>query len=374
MFTALLGTLGAGLGLGLGLGFAPAPADEAAAQLCDLAVHSEQLEYERFEAVAAVRLAGLRLRVATQDSDPSCRGQLHGYVQLREQAPGRWELSLITSDGRAWYRSVDATADEAPRVLASLLANLLAAIADASVEADARDVSLPADLIEPVATDEPPEPALASDTPPPDQSETAEPTPADPPAAAQPRPVLLELGPRVSASTLIGLAPGPGLRGVGGGLGLDLRLPDGLAFGLDLRALTTAAAATGVSLTRVRVALGLGFVSRAVVGRGKFELPLMISGIVEPWFARRSGAAIPLAQPPMIGGGLRVAPGLLLGDKRVRVRLGLALGLEIAIEAAAGALTPAIALMPTSEPILRAGGVELSAGLELGVWIPVLAR
>lgn len=352
----------------LGLLLAPAPDHEPATQLCDLAVHSDQLEYERFEAVAGVRLAGLRLRVASQEADASCRGQLHGYVELREQAPGRWELSLICSDGRAWYRSVDADPDEAPRVLASLLANLLAAIADASVEADARDVSLPPDLIEtddthaPVETSEPkPEPPVAADE--------ANEDPAD---AAPPGAILLELGPRISASVLLGLAPGPGLRGAGGGLGLDLRLPDGLAFGLDVRGLTRSDA--GVSLTRVRVALGLGLVSRFEAGPGAFELPVLFSGIVEPWFVRRSGAVVPFAQPPMIGGGIRVAPGLLLGGDRVRVRLGLALGLELAVEAAPGALTPAIALTPTSEPILRAGGAEFSAGLELGVWIPVRER
>jgi hypothetical protein len=355
----------------LGLWLAPAPADEPAAQLCDLAVHSDQLEYDHFEAVASVRLAGVRLRLATQQGDASCRGQVHGYVELHLQAPGRWQLSLITSDGRAWYRSADADADDAPRVLASLLANLLAAIADASVEADARDVSLPAELIESSETDDTLAPGGINEP-------TPEPTaPADHtnerPATAAPRgEILLELGPRATGSMLVGLAPGPGLRGGGGGLGLDLRLPDGLAFGLDLRALT--ATAMEVSLTRVRVALGLGFVSRSVVGRGVFELPVLISGIVEPWFARRSGAGVPFAQPPMIGGGLRVAPGLLVEGDRIRVRVGLAIGLEIAIEAAAGALTPAIAFTPTSKPILRAGGVELSAAVELGLWIPVRAR
>jgi hypothetical protein len=354
----------------LGLFLAPALDDEPTPQLCDLAVHSDQLEYERFEAVAAVRLAGLRLRVASQSGDESCRGQLHAYVELRLQAPGRWELSLITSDGRAWYRSVDADTDEAPRVLASLLANLLAAIADASVEADARDVTLPAELLE---SHDAAAPESVGDAHAPAEISEPEAKQSEPPAAAVPRgAIVLEFGPRVAASTLIGLAPGPGLRGAGGGLGLDLRLPDALAFGLDLRALTAAAA--GISLTRVRVALGLGFISRRSAGRGAFELPVMISGIVEPWFARRSGTLVPFAQPPMIGGGIRVAPGLLLGADRTRVRLGLALGLEIAVEAAAGALTPAIALTPTSEPLLRAGGVELSAGLEIGVWIPVRDR
>lgn len=358
------------LGMVFGLSLAPALDDGPAAQPCDLAIHSEQLDYARFEAVASVRLAGLRLRVASQAGDPSCRGQLHAHVELREQTPGRWELSLITSDGRAWYRSVDADADEAPRVLASLLANLLAAIADASVEADARDVSLPDELREPHdrAESEPEPDAQAP-------AEISEPRaiPAPDPAAVQPRPILLELGPRLAGTTLIGLAPGAGWRGAGGGLGLDLRLPDALAFGLDVRALTVAAA--GVSLTRVRVALGLGFISRLPAGQSTFELPVMISGILEPWFVRRSGALVPFAQPPMIGGGIRVAPGLLFGgEDRIRVRLGLAIGLEIAVEAAAGALTPALSLAQLSAPILRAGGVELSAGLELGVWIPVRER
>jgi hypothetical protein len=225
----------------------------------------------------------------------------------------------------------------------------LAAIEDASVEPDAHEVALPVEL-EPSVVAEPISPVSPS------------------PSAPQQGRVVLELGPRLSGGVVVGLAPGPGFRGAGGGFGLDLRLPDGLAFGLDVRVLGSAAA--GVALIRTRVALGVG----GIVRRGMFELPVMISGVIEPWLVREAGSASPLGQPPMIGGGARVAPGLLLPIGSVSLRIGALLGFEIAVEAAQGGLIPAIARDPTSEPILRAGGVELVGGLELGVWFSVRER
>jgi hypothetical protein len=349
------------LGIALAAWLAPAqpPAGEPDPMPCDVAVRSNTLGYREFAEAASFRLPGVRLREATGEADPACSNRLHGYVELRLVDDGVWELTLIASDGRAWFRTVTSEPDQAARSLASALANLLAAIEDASIEPDAHQVEAPIEL-EPAA---PPEPLPPAEPPPP-----SEPPPSESPPEPKLGPVLLELAPRLSGAVVIGLAPGPGFRGAGGGVGLDLRLPDGLGFGLDVRALRSAAAE--VTLVRTRVALGVGWVARY----GRFEIPVMISGVVEPWLVRTGRNSTPLGQPPMIGGGLRVAPGVLLPVGSVSLRIGALLGFEIAVEAARGGLTPAIARDPTSDPILRAGGVELAAGLELGVWIPVRER
>ena len=335
------------------LSSAPAPTGP-----CDVAVHSESLDHAAFEAEARLRLPELRWRVADGEPDLACVGRIHAYVELRAEADDRWQLSLIWSDGRAWYRTIEAEPDQAARALASALANLFVAIEESSVTADAENVTLPGQLAE---SESESESATASE-------------PSEPPPASEPSEVvtasrlLFELGPRLDGVAVIGLGPGPGLRGGAGGFGLDVRMPDGLAFGLALR--TTTIRAADVSLTRVRVGLGLGVISRI----GRFELPVMFAGHVEPWVVRRSGAVVGLEQPPLIGGDMRAAPGVAWTAGPIAMRLGLALGLAFTFEAAPGALSAAVSLDASSDPILRAGGVELSAGVELGVWIPVRAR
>lgn len=348
------------LGIALALWLAPpqpVPSQPAPA-LCDVAVRVHEVDYEQFVDAAQLRLPGARLREAGGEPDPACVDRLNAYVELRPIDGERWELSLISSDGRAWFRTVTSEPDQAARALASTLANLVAAIEDASAEPDAVEVAIPTQVEEPRTQVEEPEPVEAEAA----ERSSQEHEPDDA------RAIVLELGPRLSGGVLVGLAPGPGWRGAGGGFGLDLRLPDGLGFGLDLR--TSTAAAAELRLVRTRVALGVGWALR----NGRFELPVIISGVIEPWVVRTAGTRTPLGQPPMIGGGARVAPGVALELGSVRVRLGLALGFEIAVEAANGGLTPAIAREPDSEPILRAGGVELSAGLECGVWIPIRER
>jgi hypothetical protein len=341
--------------LGIALAAWLAPAQPTEPMLCDVAVRASTLDYREFAEAAGFRLPGVRLREATGEADPACTNRLHGYVELRSIDDGVWELTLIASDGRAWFRTVTSEPDQAARSLASALANLLAAIEDASIEPDAHEVESPIEL-EAAA---PPKPIPPTESP-------SEPKPSEP-KAGEPKlaRVLLELAPRLSGAAVIGLAPGPGFRGAGGGVGLDLRLPDGLAFGLDVRALRSAAAEA--TLVRTRVALGVGWVARY----GRFEIPVIVSGVIEPWLVLEAGNPTPLGQPPMIGGGLRVAPGVLIPVGSVSLRIAALLGFEIAVEAARGGLTPAITRDPTSDPILRAGGVELAAGLEFGVWIPV---
>lgn len=329
---------------------------EPAPAVCDLALRAPELDAQEFIDAAALRMPELRVRSFSSEPDPRCRDRLHAHVELRalEQAK-HWEWSLILSDGRAWYRSFEAEPEQVGRVLASALANLFAGLED---DPDATGVAFP-------GAEEDHEGSA-------DQGE--EPAPEDSDAEAQPEagpgPVRFELGPRLSGLADLGLYPGPGLRAFGGAAGLDLRLPDGLAFGLGLRALTLRRG--DHTIVRTRVLFGLGVAARWE--QKHFELPFMVFASVEPWVARSGGRQLDVGAPPLIGGGARVVPSLLLELGDLHLRLGVSADLQLSVEAAPGALTAALALAPDAPPIHRLGGAELGVGLEIGLWIPVRER
>jgi hypothetical protein len=330
---------------------------EPAPAVCDLALRAPEIDAQQFIDAAALRMPELRVRPFSSEPDPRCRDRLHAHVELRalEQAK-HWEWSLILSDGRAWYRSFEAEPEQVGRVLASALANLFAGLED---DPDATGVTFPGSEEDEGSSGESEEPA-------PEEAEAD----AEAPPEVGPGPVRFELGPRLSGLTDLGLYPGPGLRAFGGAAGLDLRLPDGLAFGFGLRALTLRRG--DHTVVRTRVLFGLGVAARWE--QKNFELPFMVFASVEPWVVRSGGRQLEVGAPPLIGGGARVVPSLLfeLGDLHLRV--GVSADLQLSVEAAPGALTAAVALSPDAPPIHRLGGAELGVGLELGLWIPVRER
>ncbi len=333
---------------------------------CDAIVRVKDLEPERFLEATRLRLPALRLRTVERASerDPACEGALHAFVELRASDPGLWELTLIFSDGRAWFRTIPSEPDEAARTLASALANLIAGIEEDDLAPDAEDVELPEELGEP----EPAEPEPAEPEPEPEPEPELAPEPEPEPAPEPERPVIFELAPRLGGQAAFGLSPGPGLRGLGADLGLDLRLPQGIALGLDLRVL--ARRDDLLTLTRVRVRLGLGYDLRV----GRFELPVLVMAGVEPWTVREPSKRFDLGAPPVLSAGLRVAPGALIQAGKLWLRLGVALGLDLAIEPLSGARVPTIQRPAASDPSFHVGGVELTAGIELALWLPVRER
>ena len=321
-------------------------------------LRAEGFERDELERAIQLRLPALTLIEVGSEAPPATDGALRAFIELRRVSPTELELTLILADGRAYLRALEVDADAPARPAASALANLIAAIEDDTVVPDKSHVPLPPALIasEPAAAAAP-VPAASCPEPPP-------PTPTPTPPAPR-----WELGPSLRAGASLGLTPIPGLRGAGLGLGLNARAPSGLLLVLDLQGLGRALHQLRVQ--RLRVALGVGYALR----RGGFELPVAALLGVEPWRLVGDDGPVPISSMrgrprPLIGLGLRLAPGLraALGRSGAQLRAGLNLELWASGEAAAGLRHPELRV---SSSALSLGGVELNLGLELGVWFPV---
>jgi hypothetical protein len=309
-----------------------------------------QAELER---AIRLRLPGVTLVSDGEAAPVAEQGSLRAFIDLRRDN-AELLLTLILADGRAYLRPLELDADAPARPVASALANLVAAIEDDSVVPDKQDVPLPAALLAP-----PPEP-VPKDIPVP----APEPAPAPPPSPAPP----WQLGPLLYPSLGLGLAR-PGLRGAGLGLGLDARAPSGLLITADLRWLTLALAP--YRLDRLRIALGLGYALR----RGGFELPAAAMLSVETWRVGDGHGKVPLsssagAPHPLLGLGLRLAPGYsaAVGRAGARLRVGVRVELWGSGLAGPGLRRPVLDL-PANKTSLA--GLELNLGLEIGLWLPV---
>jgi hypothetical protein len=188
-----------------------------------------------------------------------------------------------------------------------------------------------------------------------------------------------ELAALVHGAALLGLGPqsqryASTLVGAGGGLGVELRSPRGAAAALELRGLGRADAGLGVG--RLRIAVGGGYTLR----RGRFELPMLLSLAIEPWWTTQAGgsAAIFSGQAeanrrPLLGAYLRMTPALRLALKRgplVGLRIGPRLELGGAFVVDDGAHIVGLKDTGGTERF-RLGGLELSIGLELALQFAV---
>jgi hypothetical protein len=339
---------------------APAPAQPPVA---------DAREARRIEAVIVVTadiddaamIDALALRAPERAIQPAGRARpavkLFVVAEVRMKDAHTVALAVIASDFRAWYRTVEATPEDAPRVAASALANLLAGIEEDREVPDAQDVPLPEG-----ATAEParaPGPAPAK----------VEPATVAP-AAAKPRPeILVEL----SGAPVVAIPPPrpSGIAAAGGEIGVGVRGPKLLFGALSLRAAGRTAGDLG--LVRVRVSVQVGIALR----RRSFELVATAGPDIEPIVARRGGAREDFRFPDgttratalLLGGHLRVSPGY-----RHVWKSGAALRIGPRVElGGAGLESGGVARLFTEgdDPLLRAGGLELSAGLELGGWFPI---
>lgn len=368
MCVPFLPTFACGLGLPLMTVIAgpssPAPttADVRADSRIELVVLDiEGVDAEAFAAAVSTRLPDRR---QASPGEPAARDgvAMWGYVQVRPRSGG-WTLALILSDGRGYYREVARReGGDDPRLIANTLSNLVASVEEDALPADEEDVTIP---------DE------AETSPPPATTPRPEPTPAAPkPEAPPPDPVVpaFEVGPYIGGLALLAIGPPSptGLAGGGGELGVDLRLRNGATLGGGVRGL--GATSAGFGLARVRAGLHGGYSWR----KGPFELIAVAGVSVEPWFVRSGGAAENLrteggearSGATALGGFARIAPGY-----RRPLRDGLALRIAPAIGIAgssvlgAGGGVARVRDQGSDNALLfRVGGLELSGGIELGLW------
>ncbi|MCB9565921.1 MAG: hypothetical protein H6710_01630 [Myxococcales bacterium] len=356
-------------------------------------LHARGVPAEAIADALALRAPDLDVVVAS-DRDAIRDAPSIPLVIVRPGPEGH-AITVVLSDGRAFDRHVPEDSTQGPRVIASALANLLAAIAEERVSADRRAVSAASELeaagepaeglelgdgLEPAEPE--PEPAPEPE-PEPEPAPEPEPEPEPEPAPA-PAPTWT-LGPELVPLALLlpGAASESGVLGGGGLLvAATARSPRGARVGVDLRALWRGR--EELVLHRYRVAVHGGY----ELTRGRLALTGDAFFGVEPWLLRKEGERVGLGaagtsdpRRTALAIGLRLSPALDLAVGRERdahLRLGgwLELGYAGVID---NGLSGVRLSLPgddgsSATPIFRVGGVELSVGLALALRLGLRRR
>lgn len=331
----------------------PAPAEApAASTIAGALVRGEEPLLADVERALRVRVPSLAL--VRQGSELPEGDGLRAYVELRRTSPAQVQVSVILSDGRAYFRTVDVEADDAARPIAAALALLIAAIEDDSVAPDERDVPVPPAIAAPAPA---PAPVKCPEVPVCPEAPRVEPPPPPP---------SVELAPVLRTGAAFGLGPLPGVRGATFGLGLDVRWRRGAIVAVDAQAIATAL--DGLPLARARVAVGGGYGLR----RGAFELPIVGMVGAEWWGVPGAGEVVRRTAGgprPLIGGGLRLSPGVFARVGGAWLRAGARVELWASGEPTSVGLRQPVIGRPGGAPWMAVGGAELSLGLELAVWL-----
>ncbi len=347
-------------------GSAPAATDAARdTPATDQRIEAVLLRPQQIDTAAL--LDGLKLRSPERvvagppwPQDSRARYALYAVATVRLEGEAV-QVTVVLSDGRAYYRTLAASADGAPRLAASTIANLLAAIEEDELVADEQDVPLPPER----------EPEPKPDEP--DPKPKPEPKP-DLEVELPPEPDPLEL--EVLATGGVSLALGPpapaGFGGGGGALGADLRWPTGPMISIAVRSLWHRPG--DLVIGRTRVSVGGGYAWR----RGRFDLRTALALDVEPWGVRSGGTRERVGYPDgqrrslglQLGGHLRVVPAFVAQlSEAVALRIGprLEVGGSALGQAAGIARLVVAAEDGTRTAIARVGGLELYGGLEVGL-------
>jgi len=341
-------------GTGPGEGsLAPRPATS----ISTLVVRLEGMPFAAFASALRLRVPELRLHeVGRGDFEPP-DDALYAYALVHPDSGevDAWSVTVIVSDGRAFFRTLHAPERDANRVAATTVANLVRAAEAGTIEPDASRSMPPLDASVPPPT----------------------PLPARPPAPHRVTAVpSVEIGVAGSGQVALGFGPPSdvgNLSGGGGSIELDLRLRSGAAFGLELRGLGRVR--LHHRLSRIRVALQGGYVWR----RGSFELMAIGFAFAEPWLVSLRGKLVDVdpasadADPSqvLLGGGARIGPGYLLSvGRRLRLHLGARVEASGAGLPRGGVGRLSITRDDgTRLPAFRLGGFELALGVDLVFWI-----
>ncbi|MGH1348574.1 MAG: hypothetical protein ACRBN8_43915 [Nannocystales bacterium] len=286
---------------------------------------------------------------------------------LVDYAEPTLRVTLIQPNGHAYDRTVDNIDEQPLRSAAVELATLVDAVGEGTLTPTRQDVEQP----EPETGPEPkPEPEPQTKP-----SPEPKPKPVSEPDADNTKPGL-SIGLSLSPVVGIGLAPadGPAFLGAGSSVGVLLGTGSGALFGAQARVLGRAA--SGFRIIRAR----FGFAGGYRWQRGALEFVTLGRVFVEPWWLRRDGDAAPLvhedepvSRQPLLGGGVRLSPGVLLDqgwDARVRGRLGALVDLDASVIPDDGGRSLILSAQTESgsTPFARLGGVELALGLDFTLW------
>lgn len=363
-----------------GLCLVPTPVLAGPATSRDQAADAQPVEAVLLRATgveAAVLLDALQLRspqrtlaIPPWPPEPGGRFGLFAVASVRLEGT-TLRITVVLSDGRAYYRTLEAEVEGAPRVAASTIANLMAAIEEDALPPDEEDVPLPPEQ------DDEPEPEIAPEPASEPEPETTE----QPEVESEPPPSPpLELEPLLAGT--VGVALGPpspaGFVGGGGTVGIELRWPAGALISVALRSHWHRP--VPLTVARTRLSVGGGYAWR----RGRFELRSVLALDIEPWGVRQDGAREEVGYPDgqrrglglQLGGHARVVPAVRVpvGD-RLHLRVGPRLEVAGSALAQAGGIARLRLLGAASDDALaRVGGLELSAGIELGLAWSLPAR
>ena len=244
----------------------------------------------------------------------------YALVHPSADAASTWTVTVILSDGRAFFRTIEAEPQTSPRVVATSLVNLVRAAEAGTITADATR----------------PLPDMGPTPPPSDRRPTDDPPPEDPPPPppADPR---VHIGVGLDGVLMTGFGPPKGADSLvagAGGLTLAVRLRNGLTLTVSGRAASRER--EGLRMLRVRTSLGVGYTWR----RDAFELISLAYAGVEPWWLVGEHPALSTRLPGdefsrvLVGGGVRLGPGYFRALPR-----GHALHLGVRAEADGAAMT-----------------------------------
>lgn len=369
------------LALALALAVA-APAGSEARELLEFAVddaetarptiHTIRLDVEGIDAAVLRGALELRVRVESMiDHHAGNPGLVPGqlYVQVLALEDGALALALVTADGRAFDRIVEARDDPPERVAAATIANLVFALEAGSLAPDRTGARAPEP--EPVAGTADASLEVAT------EAAGHEPQPNTP---------AVDLSWSLGLGGGLGTLLGPGrprgadiFAGWSGALQLALRSPRGALALLSLRGAGRLAESEGedrpYGLARLRVGLGGGYVWR----RDDLEAEVAGTLTVEPWWVHRGGSRETILRGDEIGrrwlfgGALRLAAGHLISVRALDVRVGPWLDLAGAFAIDSGVGAPIVRNLGGA-PLFRLGAFELGGGLEARIWFDVGGR
>lgn len=324
------------------------------------------------------------------------------FVEARPGPPPQVVLRVVTRDGRLYRRVIDARPEEV-RVIASVAANVILAVAQGQVAPEREGVVIPDDideaglqsLMDEAEQDGPSTEATFTDETGEGAAQRDDDGVPETPAGSSSSAGLADAPPR--AFVMLGLDGGPRLAlgpqygGVfaGGGLGVDVRVLGRARWlvGVAITSIGRAAsgppgadavnpepAAAEIAVLRHRVALTGGYLPRW----GRFEFGVAAGPLAEATDVRRDGAPADLierSRSPWLFGGLAVLePSFLIpgaheslgrGLFELRVRSAVTLSYAVAADGRAVAINAGPA--GRGAELVRMGGAELAVSLGLSM-------